>query len=157
MATKINKPKKVEIVNRKAKFEYHFVDKTEAGIVLEGTEVKSIRLGQANLNDAYCIFEDGELYLYSMYVKEYKFANRFNHEPRRKRKLLLKRSELKRMERRVREKGYTIVPYRLYLNDRNIVKIEIVLAQGKKTYDKRQSIKEREAKRDLNRLNKMKI
>jgi SsrA-binding protein len=157
MASTKNKPKNIEIVNRKARFEYHFVDKIEAGIVLEGTEVKSVRLGQANLSDAYCVFEDGELYIHSLYIKEYKFANRFNHETRRKRKLLLKKSELKRLDRRVREKGYTIVPYRLYLNERNIVKIEIVLAQGKKVFDKRQNIKEREAKRDLNRLNKMKL
>ena len=157
MAKKSSKQKDIEVVNRKARFEYHFVDKLEAGIMLVGTEVKSVRLGQVNMSDAYCTLHEGELYIHSLYIAEYQFANRFNHETRRKRKLLIKKNELKRLDRRVREKGFTIVPYRLYITDRNKIKVEIALAQGKKSYDKRNTIKEREAKRDLNRLNKIKL
>ncbi len=149
--------KEVEIVNRKARFEYHFIDTYEAGIMLTGTEVKSIRNGSANMNDAYCVFEDDELYIRSLYIAEYKFANQFNHETRRKRKLLLKRQELRKMQRRVTEKGYTIVPYRIYFSERNMVKMEIALAQGKKSYDKRNSIKEKDAKRDLDRMKKIRL
>lgn len=149
--------KDIEIVNRRARFEYHFDSKYEAGIKLTGTEVKSIRMGQANLSDAYCVFEDGELYVVSMFISEYKYANQFNHETRRKRKLLLKKNQLRKLEKKVKERGFTIVPYRLYFNDRNFVKVEIALAQGKKTYDKRQSIKEKDAKRDLARIKKVNI
>jgi SsrA-binding protein len=149
--------KEIEVVNRKAKFEYHFDSTYEAGIQLIGTEVKAIRSGQANLSDAYCVFENGELFVRSMFISEYKFANQFNHETRRKRKLLLKKSELRKLEKKVKERGFTIVPYRLYFNDRNIVKVEIALAQGKKAYDKRNSIKEKDAKRDLARLKKVRL
>ncbi len=148
--------KQVEIVNKKAKFEYHFLSVFEAGIALLGTEVKSIRLGNANLSDAYCHFvSPTELIIKSLYIAEYEQANQFNHETRRDRKLLLKKSELKKIHRRVTEKGLTIVPYKVYTSDRNLIKVEIALAQGKKAYDKRNTIKERESKRDLDRLNKM--
>jgi len=140
-----------EIINRKATYQYQFVDIYEAGIVLNGTEIKSIRKGHVNLNDAYCYFKRGELYLRSMYVKEYEHGNIYNHEPRRARKLLLHRRQLKKLEKKVKEKGFTIVPHKLYFNDRGIVKIEIALAQGKKSYDKRKSIKEKDVKRDLDR------
>ena len=155
MAKKIAKD--IAIVNRRAKFEYHFDSKYEAGIQLTGTEVKSIRAGQANLSDAYCIFEDGELYVVSMFIAEYKYANQFNHDTRRKRKLLLKKKQLQKLEKKIKERGFTIVPYRLYFNDRNFVKVEIALAQGKKAFDKRQSIKEKDAKRDLARIKKVKL
>ena len=157
MATKKKKTNEIEIVNRKAKYEYHFIDTYEAGIVLTGTEVKAIRSGQANLSDAYCTFEDGELYVRSMFISEYNFANQFNHETRRTRKLLLKRQELRKLEKKVKERGFTIIPYRLYMNERNYVKIEIVLGQGKKAYDKRDAIKEKDSKRDLDRMRKMRL
>ncbi|MEO1514484.1 MAG: SsrA-binding protein SmpB [Bacteroidota bacterium] len=151
------KEKKIEIVNRKAKFEYYFVDEFEAGIVLTGTEIKSIRAGHANLNDAYCVFRQGELYVRSLHVAEYKFGTYYNHEPRRMRKLLLNKKELRKLERKVKEKGNTIVPYRLYVTDRGFAKLEIALAKGKKSFDKRASIKERDSKRDLDRLKKTRL
>jgi SsrA-binding protein len=144
-----------EIINRKATYEYHFHSKYEAGIVLQGSEIKSIRSGHVNLSDAYCLFKDNELYLKSMYVREYDNAGHDNHESRRDRKLLLKRQELKKLLRRVKEKGFSIIPYRVYFSERNLVKIEIALAQGKKAYDKRESIKEKDNKRDLDRIKKI--
>ena len=143
-----------QIVNRKAKFEYQFIRVYEAGIVLRGTEVKSIKAGEANLNDAYCLFVNGELILKSMYVAEYDHGNINNHEPRADRKLLLRRAELKKIEGKAKEKGFAIVPYKLYLSERNQIKVEIATAQGKKSYDKSKSIKERDAKRDLDRVKK---
>ena len=147
--------KDVEIKNRKATFEYHFVDTYEAGLKLLGTEIKSIRLGEANLKDAYCAFEDGELYVHSLFIAEYKYGNHFNHETRRRRKLLLRRRELLKLEKRVKEKGLAIVPYRLYLSERGFAKLEIALAQGKKSYDKRETIKARDNKRELDRVKKL--
>lgn len=149
------KSNKLEIVNRKAKYEYHFIATYEAGVVLTGTEIKSIRAGFVNLNDAYCTFKKGELFIQSMYIKEYKYATYYNHEARRTRKLLLKRVELKKLEKRVKERGFTIVPYRLFISERGFAKIEIALAQGKKSFDKRNSIKEKDQKRDLARMKKM--
>jgi len=144
-----------EIINRKAKFEYNFLQGYEAGLMLLGTEVKSLRKGEANLNDAYCIFnKKGELFLKSAYIAEYEYGNVNNHEPRRDRKMLLKKTELKKLERRSTEKGLTIVPYKLFFSERGFAKIEIFLSQGKKEYDKRNTIKDREAKRDLDRINK---
>lgn len=152
---KKKKSKPSEIVNRKAKFEYHFIDTYEAGIVLQGTEMKSIRKGEVNLSDAYCFFKRGELFVKSMFIAEYTFGNIFNHEPRRTRKLLLKKGELKKLEKKIKERGFTIVPYKLFVSERGFAKLEIALAQGKKSYDKRQSIKDRDSKRDLSRMNKM--
>jgi SsrA-binding protein len=146
--------KTLHIVNKKAKFEYHFLQTFEAGIVLNGTEVKSIKAGNANLSDAYCIFWKDELILKSMFIAEYKFGNIHNHETRRDRKLLLNRSELKKLDRKVREKGLTIIPYKIYLSDRGLIKVEIALAEGKKAYDKRHSIKDKDMKRDLDRIRK---
>lgn len=146
--------RKVEIVNKKAKFEYHFVQTYEAGIALTGTEVKSVKAGNANLKDAYCIFWNGELIVKSLFIAEYKFGNIHNHESRRDRKLLLRKAELRKLERRVREKGLTLVPYRMYLSERGFIKLEIALAQGKKAYDKRHSIKEKDMRRDLERIKK---
>ena len=141
----------MEIVNRKAKFEYHFLQTVEAGILLEGTEVKSLRAGDANLGDAWCLFDKGELYIKNMYIAPYKFGPQNQHETRRTRKLLLKRAELKKLERRVNEKGLSLVPYRLYFSESGFAKCEIALGKGKKAYDKRESIKERDVKRDLDR------
>ncbi|MEM9821736.1 MAG: SsrA-binding protein SmpB [Bacteroidota bacterium] len=149
--------KAIEIKNRKAAFEYHFLAEFEAGLVLTGTEIKSIRDGNANLKDAYCFFRKGELYVKNMFIAEYKFGTYNNHEPLRLRKLLMKKTELKKLQRKVKEKGQTIIPYRLYLSERGLAKLEIQLSQGKKSFDKRATIKERENKRNLDRLNKMKL
>ncbi len=146
-----------EIINRKARFEYHFVNMFEAGLVLQGTEIKSIRRGNVNLSDAYCTFDQGELYIRNLYIAEYENGTYANHEPRRPRKLLLRQTELRKLERRVSEKGMTIVPYRMYFNERGFVKIEIALAQGKKAFDKRESIKERDNKREMDKLKKIRL
>ena len=148
-----NKPR-IEITNRKAKHEYQFLDVYEAGIVLQGTEIKSIRKGQANLRDAYCTFKNGELIIHSLFIAEYTHGNQFNHDTRRPRKLLLRRTELRKLEKRVKERGFTIVPYKMYLTERGFAKVEIALAQGKKIYDKRESIKQKDLKRDMDRIKK---
>lgn len=145
------KKNKVEIVNRRARFEYEFLEVYEAGIVLTGTEIKSIRAGNVNLRDAYCFFKQEELFVKSIFIAEYEHGNYANHEPRRTRKLLLRRRQLRKLEKKVKEKGFTIVPVRLYINDRGFAKLEIALAQGKKVHDKRQSIKEKDVKRDMER------
>lgn len=147
----------VEIVNRKATHEYYFVQRYDAGIMLEGTEVKSIREGNANLNDAYCAFQDGELFVRNLFVSEYKFGTYNNHEARRPRKLLLRKTELNKLERRVSEKGFTIVPYRIFFSDRGLIKLEIALAQGKKAFDKRETLKARDNKRELDQLRKIRL
>lgn len=146
-----------EIINRKAKFEYHFIQQLESGLVLTGTEVKALRLGLSNLNDAYCIFDHGNLIVKNLFISEYDQGTVYNHDSRRDRRLLLHKSELKKLERRVMEKGYTIVPYKLYFSDRGFAKLEIALAQGKKSFDKRETIKERDSKRDLDRIKKVKL
>ena len=122
-----------------------------------GTEIKSIRRSEANLKDAYCVFRKGELYVRSLFIAEYKFGNQFNHETRRMRKLLLKKGELRKLEKKVKERGFTIVPYRLFINERGLAKLEIALAQGKKVYDKRESIKARDNKRELDRVKKYRV
>jgi len=147
--------KTVEIKNRKARYEYHVIQTYEAGIVLTGTEVKSVREGKANINEAYCLFDkNNELWLKSMHIAEYKLGYHYNHEPKRDRKLLLKKPEIKKLYRRVLEKGNTIIPLRVYFSERGLVKIEIAAAMGKKAYDKRHSIKEKDMKRDSGRYNK---
>jgi SsrA-binding protein len=122
--------------------------------MLTGTEVKSIRNGNANLSDAYCIFEKDELWIRNLYIAEYEYGTDANHMPRRQRKLLLRKPELRKLERGLREKGSTIVPYKIFLSDRGFVKITVCLAKGKKTYDKRETIKDRESKREMDRVNK---
>lgn len=144
-----------EINNRKAKFEYHFLQGFEAGMMLKGTEVKSLRNGEANLNDSFCYFVNDELYIKSLYIAEYSYGNVNNHETRRDRKLLLRKSELKKIQRKINEKGFTLVPYRIFFSERGFAKVEIFLAQGKKAYDKRDTIKQRENKRDLDRIKKI--
>ena len=149
------KPKKsIEIINRKAKFEFHFLAEFEAGILLKGTEIKSIRLGEVNMKDAYCLFKDGELLLKNLFIAEYKYGNQHNHETRRDRKLLLRKPELRKLEKKVKEKGFSIIPYRVYISERGFAKVEIVLGQGKKSYDKRETIKQRDNKRELDRIKK---
>jgi SsrA-binding protein len=151
---KESKNKVINITNRKAEYEYQFVAEYNAGLVLTGTEIKSIRAGYANLNDAFCTFTEGELLVRSLHIAEYASGSFFNHEAKRVRKLLLRKPELKKLERRVSEKGFTIVPYRLFISDRGFAKLTVVLAQGKKTFDKRETIKERENKRELDRIKK---
>jgi len=144
-----------EIVNRKSKFEYTFLQGFEAGIMLKGTEVKSLRAGNANLSDAYCHFVNGELFIKSLFIAEYDFGNLNNHETRRDRKLLLRKTELKKIERRVTEKGMSVVPYKIYFSERGFAKVQVFLAQGKKSFDKRTSIKEKDMKRDMDRIKKL--
>ena len=146
---------KVNIKNRKASFEYQFIDKFVAGIMLVGTEIKSIRNNKANISDAHCIFADNELYVKNLHISEYENGYR-NHEPKRDRKLLLNRQELNRILKKVKEKGNSIIPIRLFINDKGKAKLEIVLAKGKKIYDKRQSIKEKDQKRDVDIIRKEK-
>lgn len=144
--------KEVTIINKKAKFEYLFHDKYEAGVQLAGTEVKSVRLGQVNMVDAFCYLHNGELFIKNLHISEYKEGTYNNHIAKRERKLLLNKKELKKIDRRVREKGVTIIPYKVYLNERGFVKVEIHTATGKKNHDKRDSIKDRDNKRDLERI-----
>lgn len=151
MTTKQRFSNDINIRNRQAGFQYELLDTYIAGIVLTGTEIKSIREGKVNLQDGYCYFRDGELYVKGINITPYAQATHYNHEATRERKLLLKRSEIKKLEGKVEEKGLTLVPTRLFINERGYAKLEIALARGKKLYDKRESIKEREAKRQLSR------
>ncbi|HOY07936.1 MAG TPA: SsrA-binding protein SmpB [Saprospiraceae bacterium] len=152
--SKEKKKQKIEILNRKATFEYYFVQEYDAGIMLTGSEIKSIRSGNANLSDAYCLIENGEIWVRNLYIAEYEFGSETNHLTRRTRKLLLRKPELRKLDRGVREKGSTIVPFKLYISDRGFAKLSIALARGKKMFDKRETIKEREGKRDMDRINK---
>jgi SsrA-binding protein len=143
---------KINIKNKRASFEYHFIDKYIAGIVLQGSEIKSIRLGKVNLQDSYCTFVNNELYVKEMHISPYVLARNFNHEAKRDRKLLLNKRELKKLLTKNKEKGLTIIPIRIFINDSGLAKLEIALAKGKKIYDKREDIKARDMKRDLARL-----
>lgn len=142
----------VNVKNRQASFQYELLDKYIAGIVLTGTEIKSIREGKINLQDGYCYLNNGEVFVKGVNITPYAQGTHYNHEATRERKLLLKRSEIKKLEGKVAEKGLTLIPLRLFINDRGFAKLEIALGKGKKLHDKRESIKEREAKRELNRL-----
>jgi len=141
----------INIRNKKARYEYEFVDKYVAGIVLQGTEIKSIREGKASLQEAYCFVKSGELFIKSMHIAVYEQATHYNHEPLRERKLLLNRRELDKLETKSKEKSLTIIPIRLFISQRGLAKIEIALAKGKKIHDKRDSIKEKDLKRELER------
>ncbi|HEX8316567.1 MAG TPA: SsrA-binding protein [Flavisolibacter sp.] len=141
----------MEIKNRQAYYEYFIDDKYEAGIALLGTEVKSLRAGKASFADAYCVYQDGELWLKSMHIAEYTHGNANNHDPLRDRKLLLTKRELKKWQAKIKEKGYTIIPLRLFMNDKNFIKVEIGLAKGKKLHDKRDSIKQKDTDREIKR------
>jgi SsrA-binding protein len=141
---------KVIATNRKARYQYRFQDTYEAGLVLMGSEIKSIRAGQVSLQEGFVLFEGGEAWLVNVHIAPYDPASGQNHEPRRRRKLLLHRREINRLQSRSQEKGYTVVPTRLYLKDGR-AKVEIALARGKKLHDKRQTIAERESKRQVER------
>ncbi|HER42866.1 MAG TPA: SsrA-binding protein SmpB [Candidatus Eisenbacteria bacterium] len=142
---------KLICTNRKARRDYQILETMEAGIVLVGTEVKSLRDGEAQLKDSFAGIEEGELYLHNAHINPYRMGNRFNHEPTRTRKLLMHEREIKRLIGKVQEKGLTLIPLRLYFNDAGKVKVELGLAKGKKDYDKRRDIADRDAKRDMER------
>ncbi|MCH8535669.1 MAG: SsrA-binding protein SmpB [Flavobacteriaceae bacterium] len=145
----------INIQNRKAKFHYEFIDKFQAGIVLKGTEIKSIREGKASIAESFCEFnEKGELFVINMNVEEYSHATHFNHQPKSQRKLLLQKTELRKLHKEVKNTGLTIIPLRLFINERGLAKMKIALAKGKKLYDKRETIKSRENKRKLDRIKK---
>jgi SsrA-binding protein len=140
--------------NKKAGFLYHLSHPAEAGVLLTGSEIKSVRGKHATIDDAHCFFMRGELWIRGMHIGEYAQAGRYNHEPKRDRKLLLKKAELRKLHARVKEKGFTIVPVRLYIGARGFAKLEIALARGKKQFDKRADVKKREAARELKRAEK---
>ena len=142
----------INIKNRKASFEYQFITTFTAGISLLGTEIKSIRNNQANISDAFCIFIDKELYVKNLHISEYPNGGYANHEPKRDRKLLLNKQEIHKMLGKVKEKGNSIIPIRLFINQSGKAKLEIALAKGKKIYDKRESIKENDQKREIERI-----
>jgi SsrA-binding protein len=142
----------MEIKNRSAYFEYYIDDKYIAGIMLTGTEVKSLRAGKASFNDSYCVFNKNELWIKSFHIAEYSHGTVNNHDPLRERKLLLQARELKKLQAKIKEKGYTIVPLRLFFNEKNLAKVEIGLGKGKKLHDKRESIKQRDTEREMNRF-----
>lgn len=149
-------PNKINIKNRKANFEYQLISTFVAGISLVGTEIKSIRNNQANISDAYCVFIDKELYVKNLHIAEYPNGGYANHEQKRDRKLLLNKQELNKMLGKAKEKGNSIIPIRLFINEKGRAKLEIALAKGKKIYDKRESIKEKDQKRDMERIKNIK-
>ena len=147
--------KKINIQNKKARFEYEILDKYIAGIQLTGTEIKSIRQSKARITESFCEFnERGELFIVNMYIQKYMFGHHFNHNPKSERRLLLNKRELRSLKKDVEAKGNTIVPLKLFINDRGFAKLEIALAKGKQTHDKRNVIKDRDSKRNLDRIKK---
>ncbi len=146
--------KTVNILNKRARFDFEIIETYTAGIVLTGTEIKSIRLGKANITESFCEFSNNELFAINTYIEEYAFGNQFNHKSRSERKLLLNRKELKALAKNVQTKGLTIVPLKLFTNEKGLAKLEIGLARGKKNYDKRETLKENDTKRDLARIKK---
>lgn len=147
--------KTVNILNKRARFDYEILETYTAGIVLSGTEIKSIRLGKANITESFCEFNDTmELFAINTYIEEYAFGNQFNHKARSERKLLLNKRELKSLHKNVQTKGLTIIPLKLHTNEKGLAKLDIGLCRGKKTYDKRESLKEQDTKRDLDRIKK---
>ena len=139
----------MEFLNRKSHFEYFFEANYIAGIVLSGTEVKSLRAGKVSFNDSYCIFHNDELFVHSLHISLYAFGTITNHQPLQERKLLLNKRELKKLQLKIKEKGYSIIPIRIFFNENGLAKMEIGLGKGKKQYDKRNTIKEREANREF--------
>lgn len=147
--------KNINIKNKKARFEYELLDKYTAGIVLGGTEIKSLRYGKASISESFCEFNNrGELFVINMQIDEYSHASHYQHKPKAQRKLLLQKRELKKLHKEVTASGLTIVPLTLFINDRGLAKIQIALAKGKKLYDKRETMKDRDNKRDLARIKK---
>lgn len=148
--------KTINIQNKKARFQYEILDKYTAGIVLTGTEIKSIRNSKASIAESFCEFNNnGELFVVNMTIEEYLYGNYYNHKPKATRKLLLNKKELKKLNKEVQNTGLTIIPLRLYINDKGYAKLDIALAKGKKLYDKRETIKDRDNKRNLDRIKKI--
>lgn len=147
--------KTVNILNKRARFEYELSEETEAGLVLTGTEIKALRSSKASIVESFCQFINGELYIINMSIDEYKLGTFYNHKIKRERKLLLHKKELLKFEKKVKDAGNTIVPLKLYINDKGKAKVLVAVGRGKKLYDKRETIKDRENKRDLDRLRKM--
>jgi SsrA-binding protein len=141
----------INIKNRRASFEYHFLDRWVAGIQLTGTEIKSIRESKASVAEAFCVFTNGELWVKNMTIQPYSRGSYSNHDPKRLRKLLLQKKELRKIETNLQEKGLTIIPIKLFINERGLAKLEIALARGKKIYDKREDIKLKDARREMGR------
>lgn len=152
MAKKEKDPNNINIRNKKAGFEYHFTDKFVAGIVLQGSEIKSIRDGKANLQASYCVIHNEEAFVKELHISQYKQASYNNHEPKRERKLLLSKREIRKLSAKSQEQGLTIIPVRLFITNKGLAKLEISLAKGKKIHDKRHDIKEKDLKKDLERL-----
>ena len=147
--------KKINIQNKRARFEYELIEQYTAGLVLTGTEIKSIRLGKATITDSFCEFnERGELFVINMNIQEYAWGTNYNHRPKAERKLLMNKQELRKLEKEVKNVGLTIVPLRVFITDKGYAKLVIAMAKGKKLYDKRETIKDRENKRDLDRVKK---
>jgi len=145
----------IVIKNKKASHDYEFLDKFIAGIVLSGTEIKSIRQGKATLADSYCFFNNGELFIKGMHISEYWWGNLNNHDPLRERKLLLTSRELRKIERKVKESGLTIIVIKVFINERGLAKAEIAISKGKKEYDKRETLKRKDASREMDRMKKV--
>ena len=141
----------MDLSNRKAYYEYNIEAKYIAGLVLTGTEIKSLRAGKASFNDSYCIFLKDELFVKSLHISEYNFGTHYNHEPMQERKLLLHKKELRKLENKIKEKGYTIIPLKIFISEKGFAKMEIGLGKGKKIYDKRETIKARESDREVKR------
>ena len=152
------KEKKVffDFKNKKARFEYHVMDTYVAGVMLYGTEIKSLRDGKGQINEGYCRFINNELWVINIHIAEYNFGTYNNHKEKRDRKLLLNKTELKKLQKNVKERGNTIIPLRLFENERGMAKMEIALVKGKKIYDKRQSLKAKDEKREMDRIKKIK-
>ena len=146
--------KTVNILNKRAKFDYEILDRYTAGIVLTGTEIKSIRLGKASIAESFCEFHDGELFMINSHIEEYLYGTHYNHKAKSERKLLLNKRELKKLDKDSDNKGLTIVPLRLFTNEKGLAKLDIALCRGKKNYDKRESLKEQDTKRDIDRIKK---
>lgn len=147
---------RINIKNKKAFHDYELIEKFIAGIQLQGTEIKSIRMGKVSLSDSYCLFHQNELYVRGMQIADYAWASYNKHEPGRERKLLLNRKELNKLQRKVKESGLTIVTLRVFLNEKGLAKLEIALAKGKKLYDKRETIKRKDTQRQMERMHKIK-
>lgn len=148
-----NKPNQPIVVanNKRANFEYFLIDKYDAGVVLTGTEVKACKTGKVSMSDAYCYFNKGELWMKNLHIAEYKQGGIYNHEPKRERKLLLRKRELRKLEAKMKERGFTVVPTQVFISIKGLIKVEIALAKGKKEFHKKDSIKEKDMRRDMDR------
>lgn len=142
----------VTVKNKKARFEYEWLDTYQTGVVLQGTEIKAIRLHKVNLQEAYCYVHRGEVFVKGLHIGHYELGTHYNHEEKRERKLLLKKQEIEKIKKRMEEKGLTLIPTKLFINNRGLAKLEVALAKGKKLHDKRDSIKEKDMKRELSKM-----